>query len=157
MGVLRLGYMHARVTDLAEAKRHYSDTLGLWPRVRNRASVYLKAWDEWDHHSVVLEEGGVGMVKMGYKVGPRRGPGRSTRRPRRAFGCVTERMSKGENPEVGDGVRIVLPSGHVLELYSEMTCVGTDGRQPQPRGVPPPPGRGRGARASTTRLLTTPT
>ena len=34
-------------------------------------------------------------------------------------------MSKGDNPEVGDGVRIVLPSEHVMELYSEMTLVGT--------------------------------
>ena len=30
--------------------------------------VYYKGWDEWDHHSVVLEEGGVGLVKMGFKV-----------------------------------------------------------------------------------------
>jgi hypothetical protein len=31
-------------------------------------------------------------------------------------------------PEVGDGVRIVLPSEHVLELYSEMTLVGPQGK-----------------------------
>ena len=28
MGVLRLGYVHMRVTDLEEAKRHYGYTMG---------------------------------------------------------------------------------------------------------------------------------
>ena len=31
MGVLRLGYVHMRVTDLEEAKRHYGYTMGLMP------------------------------------------------------------------------------------------------------------------------------
>ncbi|HVE26849.1 MAG TPA: catechol 2,3-dioxygenase [Sporichthya sp.] len=125
MSVTRLGYMHARVTDLAEAKRHYCDTLGLRITLEEPGKLYLKAWDEFDHHSVVLEEGGVGMVKMGYKV--ETDEDLSTyENAAREFGCVTERMTKGENPEVGDGVRIVLPSGHLLELYSQMTCIGTD-------------------------------
>ena len=30
MGVMRLGYAHVRVTDMAEAKDHYANTLGLY-------------------------------------------------------------------------------------------------------------------------------
>ena len=63
MGVLRLGYMHVRVTDLEEAKRHYGYTMGLMPAHEEPGRVFYKAWDEWDHHSVVLEEGGVGLVE----------------------------------------------------------------------------------------------
>ena len=40
--------------------------LGRFPPVRGR--VFYKGCDEWDHHSVVLEEGGVGLTKIGYKV-----------------------------------------------------------------------------------------
>ena len=29
MGVMRLGYVHIRVTDLEEARDHYSNTLGM--------------------------------------------------------------------------------------------------------------------------------
>ena len=29
MGVMRLGYVHLRVTDLEEARDHYSNTLGM--------------------------------------------------------------------------------------------------------------------------------
>jgi catechol 2,3-dioxygenase len=125
MAVTRLGYVHARVTDLAEATKHYSGTLGLRATLEEPGKVYLKGWDEYDHHSVVLEEGGVGMVKMGYKVETSEDLEVYEKRAQQ-FGCVTERMSKGENPEVGDGVRIVLPSGHVLELYNEMTLLGTE-------------------------------
>jgi catechol 2,3-dioxygenase len=125
MSVTRLGYVHTRVTDLAEARKHYSDTLGLRVTGEEPGKLYFKAWDEWDHHSVVLEEGGVGLVKMGFKVDTGEDLSRYENAAQ-AFGCVTERMSTGENAEVGDGVRIVLPSGHVLELYSEMTCVGTE-------------------------------
>lgn len=29
MGVMRLGFVHLRVTDLEEARNHYSNTLGM--------------------------------------------------------------------------------------------------------------------------------
>ena len=68
MGILRMGYAHSRVTDLNEAKQHYANTLGLYETLDRDGKVYYKGWDEWDHHSLVLEEGGVGVVKYGFKV-----------------------------------------------------------------------------------------
>ena len=68
MGVMRMGYAHVRVTDMAEAKEHYANTMGLYETHAEGNKVYYKAWDEWDHHSVVLEEGGVGLVKFGWKL-----------------------------------------------------------------------------------------
>jgi catechol 2,3-dioxygenase len=124
-GVIRLGYVHARVTDLAEAKGHYGNTLGLYPTYEETGKIYYKGWDEWDHHSVVLEEGGVGLVKLGFKVNdPADIDGIEAKA--QAFGCVTERMSKEENLEVSDGVRIVAPSTHVIEVYHGMTAIGTE-------------------------------
>ena len=32
MGVMRLGFVHLRVTDLEEARNHYSNTLGMTRR-----------------------------------------------------------------------------------------------------------------------------
>ncbi|MEU4644540.1 catechol 2,3-dioxygenase [Micromonospora sp. NPDC023814] len=125
MGVLRMGYVHARVTDLEKAKQHYGDTMGLYPVLVEDGTAYFKGWDEWDHHSVVLEEGGVGVAKFGFKVADpadiERFEDRATR-----FGCAVSRMSAGENREVSDGIRIVLPSEHVVELYHDMTVLGTE-------------------------------
>ncbi len=96
MSVMRLGYVHTRVTDMGDALSHYCHTLACrrWPS--NRARCVLKAWDEYDHHSVVLEEGGVGLVKLGYKV-ERPEDIETYEKRAQAFGVITERMSKGEN------------------------------------------------------------
>ena len=125
MAVMRLGYVHARVTDLDEAKRHYNDTLVLYPIHEDAGTAYFKGWDEWDHHSVVLEEGGVGLVKFGWKV-EKSSDIDDIENKAQAFGVTVERMSKGENPEIGDGIRFTTPSDHVFEVYHEATCVGTE-------------------------------
>jgi catechol 2,3-dioxygenase len=136
MSVMRLGYVHVRVTDLEEARGHYGDTLGMGITAESDGKLYYKSWDEYDHHSVVLEEGGVGLVKLGYKV--ERSEDLNTYEKRcQQFGCHVERMSKGENLAVGDGLRVTLPSEHVLELYNDIEFVGTEtgilNPDPEPR------------------------
>lgn len=125
MAVARMGYVHARVTDLAAAKKHYVETLGLYPVLETPTAVYLKGWDEWDHHSVVLELGGVGVIKYGFKVEYETDLDLYEKRAQQ-FGVTTERMSKGDNVEVGDGVRMFLNNGHVIELYHEMSAIGLE-------------------------------
>jgi catechol 2,3-dioxygenase len=124
-GVMRLGYVHARVTDLDEAKAHYGNTMGLYPVHEEPGKVYYKGWDESDHHSVVLEEGGVGLVKLGFKVADA-GDIDPIEARAKAFGCIVERMSTGENLETSDGIRIVAPTDHVIEIYHDMTLLGTE-------------------------------
>jgi catechol 2,3-dioxygenase len=105
---MRLGYVHIRVTDLAEAVDHYSNTLGMAVVHEEPGKVHLKCWDEWDHHSLVLEEGGVGLVKLGYKCSSEDDLAEFEKRSAQ-FGATTGRFSSGENMTVGDGVRITLP------------------------------------------------
>ncbi|MDO5682923.1 MAG: catechol 2,3-dioxygenase [Propionibacteriaceae bacterium] len=125
MGILRLGYADINVTDMQEAKSHYLRTLGMKHVEDVDGAVYLKGWDEWDHHSLVLREGGVGVNKFGYKV-QRSEDLDYFEKKAQAFGATVERMSAGETHEVKDGIRITSPSEHVFELYSEMTEVGSD-------------------------------
>ena len=125
MAVMRMGYAHVRVTDLAEAKDHYANTMGLYETLAENGKVYYKAWDEWDHHSVVLEEGGVGLVKLGFKVADA-GDIDEIEAKAKTFGVSVERMSAGENLEVSDGIRMTTPSDHVVEVYHSMTSYGTE-------------------------------
>jgi catechol 2,3-dioxygenase len=125
MAVMRLGYVHARVTDLEASKKYYTRTLGMYVTAEGDGTAYLKCWDEYDHHSVVLEEGGVGLVKLGYKCETPEDLAVIEKRAQK-FGASVSRMGKGENLAVGDGIRIMLPSEHVLELYNDIEYVGTE-------------------------------
>lgn len=140
MGIMRMGYAHIRVTDLAEAKHHYANTLGLYETHSDTSAdggqrVFYKGWDEWDHHSVVLEEGGVGVVKFGWKV-EHESDIDDIEKKAQAAGATVERMSKGDNPEVGDGIRFTTPSDHVFEVYHEQTAYGTEVGTHNPEAFP---------------------
>ena len=69
-GVLRPGHVALRVMDLDKAVHHYTQILGLIEVARDdKGRVFLKAWDEADHHSVVLRQADeAGMDYMGFKV-----------------------------------------------------------------------------------------
>ena len=124
MGVMRLGFVHVRETDLEKASQYYTQVLGLQEVTRQDGRHYFKCWDEYDHHSVVIENGGLGLVKMGYKV---ESPDDLARIERAAqtFGLSVGRVSKGENLGQGEALRCILPSDHVLELYAEAEQPGT--------------------------------
>jgi catechol 2,3-dioxygenase len=144
MTVMRLGYAHLRVSDMEAARRHYATTLGLRIAAETNNMIYFKGWDEFDHHSIVLEQGGSGLVKLGYKCQTADDLAVYEHRAR-AFGVAVERMSKGDNLATGDGLRVTLPSEQVVELYSDMEYVGTETgtlnpevRPRHPRGVDVP-------------------
>jgi catechol 2,3-dioxygenase len=123
MGVMRMGFVQIRVTDMDAAKKHYMGTLGMRETAEQDGKVYLKGWDEWDHHSVVLEPGGVGAVKFGFKVESSDHIS-SIEKAAQTFGASCQRVSRGDDLEVGDGIQITAPSGHVFEIYNEMAQVG---------------------------------
>lgn len=125
MGVMRLGYVHIRVTGLERAVNHYVDTLGLRLVAERDGKAYLKAWDEYDHHSIVLEQGGSGLARLGYKCEAPEDLAVIERRAQ-SFGATVARVAKGENLAVGEGVRVTLPSGQIVELYADMEYLGTD-------------------------------
>ncbi|MGH7961071.1 MAG: catechol 2,3-dioxygenase [Candidatus Binatia bacterium] len=124
MSVMRLGFVQARESDLEKAANYYTKVLGLEEVARQDGKIYFKCWDEYDHHSVVIEGGGLGLVKMGYKVDSQDELAVIEKRIE-AFGLPVRRVSKGENLAQGQAIRCTLPSEHVLELYAESEQTGT--------------------------------
>jgi catechol 2,3-dioxygenase len=135
MSVMRLGFVQVRETDLDKAAAYYTDVLGLQEVARQDGKRYFKCWDEYDHHSVVIEGAGLGLVKMGFKVesGDELA---ELEKGIEAFGLPVRRVSSGENLALGQAIRCVLPSEHVLELYADCeqsgTTVGTLNPDPWP-------------------------
>ena len=56
MPIYRLGHVEVRTPDLDLCAAYYTEVLGLREVEREGRHVYLKGWDEQDHHSVILTE-----------------------------------------------------------------------------------------------------
>ena len=126
-GVLRPGHVQLRVLDLEAAVKHYTQVLGLWETARDdQGRVFLKAWDEHDHHSVVLRRADeAGMDYFGWKVDS---PATLERLANdiKASELATDMqwVDAGEHPKTGRRFRFTVPTGHAMELYAEKAQVG---------------------------------
>jgi catechol 2,3-dioxygenase len=134
MGILRLGHVEVRCPDLELCAAYYTEVLGLREVEREGDHVYLKGWDEHDHHSVVLTYAPrYGVEHVGWKVEELDDLERFETAAER-WGCIVERVPAGWERGQGDAIRFETPSGHVMELYRTMAKVGNG----LPKYNPPP-------------------
>ena len=70
MGIMRIGHINIRVMDMAVARKHYENVIGMKVTQEDAAgNVYLKCWDEWDKYSVILSPSDrAGLNHVAYKV-----------------------------------------------------------------------------------------
>jgi len=124
-GVLRPGHIQIRVLDLDEGVNFYSNVIGLRETGRDsQGRVYLKCWDEHDHHSVILcEAESPGMDFAGFRVLDLETLD-TLEAKLNAYGLPTRRIPAGDLLETGERVRFTIPSGHQIELYAEKAKVG---------------------------------
>ena len=110
-----------------------------WPAAAGgEDTVYLKCWDEEDHHSVRL------------RYDPRTGLDLFTFRVEREddlaelenavpkYGCQVQRISKGEAVGQGESIRFGIPSGQIMELVWDLEKTGNLLGKLNPAPVPPP-------------------
>ena len=143
--VLRLGEVAIRVMDMDAALRHYDKWLGLHCTLREGGRAYLKAWDEHDHHSIVLREADrPGMDYFAFKVSDDAALGEFGERIR-AHGLAVKQIPAGAYPKSGRRLEFVLPSGHTMQLYAEKEQIGNTLGTKNP-GVVPDEGVIRGLR-----------
>ena len=120
-GVLRPGCAQLRVLDMDAALKHYVDLLGL-SVVSKEADgrVYLKAWDEFDRHSVILRETDTaGADFFSFKVDSDASLTGFERRIK-DYGLAVEHIAAGEQPGLGRRIAFTLFSGHRIELYAQI-------------------------------------
>jgi len=124
-GVLRPGHAQVRVLNMKEDVKFYRDVLGLVEMgTDSQGRVYFKAWDERDHHSLVLRQADrAGIDNFAFKV-----DGAATldrlEKDLNAYGVPTTRIPAGEMLNTGERVSFPIPTGHTIELYAEKKDVG---------------------------------
>lgn len=133
MGVLRLSHIEVGVDDLELCAAFYVEVVGMVEVLREAGRVFLKCWDEEEHHSLVLSESPErNLGHIAFKVEEERDlegfEGTVEKR-----GCAVERVSGGE-PGHGEAIRFEAPTGHRVELVHGMEKVGGM----LPRTNPPP-------------------
>ena len=116
----RLGHVALETPDLDGSLEFFSDAVGFEEVAREGDTSYLRAVDEFDHHSIVLseaEEAGVDHVAW------------QTEEPEYLDefesvlddeGIDVTRVDAGEELGQGEAIRFATPTGHEFELYYEM-------------------------------------
>ncbi|MEQ8388086.1 MAG: catechol 2,3-dioxygenase [Alphaproteobacteria bacterium] len=138
-GVLRLGEVALRVLDLDKTLTHYTDYIGLSEVMRDKdGQAYLKAWDEHDHHSVVLRETNeAGIDYFAFKVLDDETLTALEKRVA-AAGVPVERIDAGVYPKSGRRIQFQIPSGHTMQLYAEKEQNGNTIPTTNPEVLPDP-------------------
>jgi len=121
-GVLRPGHIAIRVLEMEPALKHYKDVLGLIETARDDKTkrVFLKAWDEHDHHSVVLREADeAGMDYLGWRVDSSATLKRLAGEIEKSALCTDMKwIPAGEHPKTGERFRFTIRQNEDLTFFS---------------------------------------
>ncbi len=115
--IVRCAYLDLVVTDLAAAREFYVDILGLVVTEEDDQHIYLRTFEEFIHHNLMLRQGPVaGAAALAFRV---RTPEDVDRAEAyyQDLGCRTQRRAGGFTRGVGDAVRVVDPIGFPYEFF----------------------------------------
>jgi len=121
--ILRCAYMEIVVTDLKKSREFYVDVLGLIVTAEDDETIYLRTFEEFIHHNVVLRQGPVAAAAVfSYRVRTPEDVDKA-----QAFyeelGCEVRRSKTGFVKGIGDSVRVVDPLGFPVEYFYEVEHV----------------------------------
>jgi catechol 2,3-dioxygenase len=124
MAIFRLGHVEIRTPDLELCAAYYTEVLGLREVAREGNRVYLKGWDEQDHHSVVLlGSNRYGLEHLAFKT-EELDDLESYETILEKYGCTVERLPAGTRLGIGDAIRFDSPTGHTMEIFAKKDKVG---------------------------------
>jgi catechol 2,3-dioxygenase len=121
--IVRSAYVDLVVTDLDRAREFWVDLIGFYVEHEEPDALYLRCYEEFVHHSVVLRVGAKpACARMGFRV---RTPDDLDLAERwfAARGCETRRVPAGETIGLGEAVRVVDPLGFTVEFVHHMDKV----------------------------------
>jgi catechol 2,3-dioxygenase len=121
--IVRSAYVDLVVTDLDRARAFWVDLVGFHVTAEEPDALYLRGYEEFVHHSVVLRVGATpACARMGFRV---RTPDDLDRAERwyRERGLRVQRVPAGATRGLGPAVRAVDPLGFTVEFVHEMDRV----------------------------------
>lgn len=124
MAIMRLGRVQLRVPNWEKSVDYYKNVLGLQETARDENHVYLKAWDEHDHHSVILQKAdSAGLDHLAFKVEEETDLDIYEQKLIQ-YGVSVDRIPSGTRIAEGEAIRFQIPTGQFVELYHQIEVVG---------------------------------
>ena len=118
--ILRAAFVELQVTDLHASEHFYAELLGMIVSARGEDAVYLRGWEERQHHSLILRRARVATAaRLGFRV-----------RADRDLELLAEHFDAmdlaarwhepGADPGMGRSLRVWDPFGYPLEFFHAM-------------------------------------
>lgn len=121
--IVRVAYVDLVVTDLARARAWWVDLIGFHVEEERSGALYLRGYEEFVHHSVVLREGpAAACAGIGFRVRTAADLDHAERFYT-GRGCAVERRRAGDVPGLGETVRASDPLGFTVEFVHDMERV----------------------------------
>lgn len=117
--VAHLGHVEISVNNFEKSVEFFTDVLGLVLTEMEGDRAYLRAWQDWDHHTLVLRASNESEVnRIGWRV--------SSKESLQLFEKQLKEMNidfnlveGGQKKALGDAIQFKSPSGIPIELYWE--------------------------------------
>jgi catechol 2,3-dioxygenase len=120
MSITHVGHAELLVTNLDASAAFFCDLLGLQVSERADGRLYLRAWQDWDHHTLILTEADEpGLGHLGWRV-PRQSDAEQLRVQLTNAGIESAWVDGGDELGHGDALRFTTPGGLPFELYWEV-------------------------------------
>jgi catechol 2,3-dioxygenase len=115
--IMRAAFVELQVTDLAASEHFYAELLGMIVSARSDDAVFLRGWEERQHHSLILRQAPVATAsRLGFRV--RSDHDLDLAAEHFAGEGLTMRwIDAGSDPGMGRSLRVWDPFGYPLELF----------------------------------------
>lgn len=121
MAVAHVGHAELGVTDLEASRRFFTEIVGLSVTEEDKDRVFLRAWQDWDHHTLILKRSDRSAVEhVGWRVESPEDLRRFEQRLK-TLGIDHHWVDGGTEPGQGEGLRFLTPAGLPFELYWEVS------------------------------------
>src|SRR6266480_2827816 len=120
MKIAHAGHAELLVHNLEASKKFFTETMGLFITEEDATSVYLRAWQDWEHHTLIIRKGEKSaLVHLGWRVETPE----SLEQYAHHFdetGIAYRWIEAGTERGQGRALRFSSPSGVPMELYWEI-------------------------------------
>ena len=115
--IMRAAFVELQVTDLPESEHFYAELLGMIVSARTDSAVFLRGWEERQHHSLILRQAPVATAsRLGFRT-----------RTEHDLDLLAEHFTAlqrevrwieaGSDPGMGRSLRAWDPFGYPLEFF----------------------------------------